>query len=146
MSKKKTDAPGIDDLPRTVADLVLAGLGKAQIRAFLLAEADYRPGHSELDDLIEAAKRDLAAQAEHYKSIATDLTVVRLNDLYTRALKAQDLKTALEIQKAIVTFLIGKGSTAKANAGTAPEDTDDRPTPRLVGSYQEVMERKRKRA
>ena len=142
-----------EDVPRLVADLVLAGLGKDQVRAFLIAELNLRPGRGELDKLIDQAKLDLAAHADHYREIATELTVVRLNDLYTRALKVQDLKTALDVQKAIVAFLIGKGVAApKTENGTSdiaksestPASTPP-PPPKLVGSYADVMERKRRR-
>lgn len=150
----KAEAP--EDLPRTVADLVLAGLGKDQVRAFIVAEADYRPGAGELDALIEQAKADLADQAEHYASIATELTIVRLNDLYTRALKVQDLKTALDVQKAIVRFLEVKAVTPPAAPGgesepqepAAPAAPQEDPVPpgrpRLVGSYADVMGRHRR--
>ena len=133
-----------DDLPRLVADLVLAGLGKAQVRAFLVAEMGHRPGAGELDDLIEQAKEDLAAQADHYRSIATELTVVRLNDLYTRALKSQDLKTALDVQRAIVQFLIGKQTAAKTAEKATPADEELAP-PKLAGSYSDAMEKQRRR-
>lgn len=150
---KDTDfVTDIDDLPRTVSDLILAGLSKGQIRAFLIAESNIRPGVSELNELIEGAKLDIAEQAEHYKGIAVELAVVRLNDLYTRALKAQDIKTALEVQKAITSFLVGK-APAKPEAPQAatkppPEDQSDAPVtkPRLVGSYSDTMQRVRRRA
>ena len=135
------DSPD-EDLPRLVADLVLAGLGKAQVRAFLIAELQHRPGASELDDLIEQAKADIAAQADHYREIATELTVVRLNDLYTRALKKQDLKTALDVQRAIVQFLIGKGANKAPEKPAEPEPVTE---PRLVGSYADAMEKQRRR-
>ena len=139
-----TSGPSNDDVPRLVADLVLAGLGKAQVRAFLVAELQLRPGAAELDDLIENAKDDIAAQADHYRSIATELTVVRLNDLYTRALKSQDLKTALDVQRAIVQFLIGKQTAAKT-AEKAPPTDDELAPPKLAGSYSDAMEKQRRR-
>lgn len=145
-----------EDLPRTVADLILAGLGRDQVRAFIVAEADYRPGQAELDALIDQAKADLALQAEHYASIATELTIVRLNDLYTRALKVQDLKTALDVQKAIVRFLDVKALGQPPTAGgesepqepAAPAAPVEEPVPpgrpRLVGSYADVMAKHRR--
>ena len=137
------------DVPRLVADLILAGLGKAQVRAFLVAELNLRPGVSELNKLIEQAKVDLGEQADHYRSIATELTVVRLNDLYTRALKMKDIKTALDVQRAIINFLVGKPAGRKASdEETKPErpiEVGPPPPPRLVGNYAEAMEKQRRR-
>lgn len=144
--KKQPDTTAADDVPRLVADLVLAGLAKAQVRAFLVAELNLRPGRGELDELIEQAKADIAAQADEYREIATETTIVRLNDLYTRALKVQDLKTALDVQRAIVQFLIGKGALAPKLAEKPAEPADEPvTTPRLVGSYADAMEKQRRK-
>ncbi len=148
MPAKKTKPPAGSDVPRLVADLVLAGLGKAQVGAFLDAELGFKPAAAELTKLIEQAKVDLAEQADHYRSIATELTVVRLNDLYTRALKVQDLKTALDVQRAIINFLIGKPADRKAAPAPAGEEKAAEITePRLVGggSYADAMEKQRRR-
>ncbi len=144
MTKKPPDIDAASDVPRLVADLVLAGLGKAQIRAFLLAELEFRPGKSELESLIEQAQVDISTQADHYREIATDVTVVRLNDLYTRALKAQDLKTALDVQRAIIRFMVGKGTAAATPANTEAPPAEELPAPRLA-SYSEAMDKQRRR-
>lgn len=121
---RKTPPPGAQ---RTVADLLLAGVGRDAIRNFLAEEDNFRPTARQLDELIAGALEDLRRQAAEYRDDAGDLTIVRLNDLYTRSLKAQDLKTALDVVRALTRYVqasappAAKPSPAPATpaAGTA---------------------------
>ena len=139
MSKKTRKKPAPpEDLPNLVADLVLAGIGKERIRAMILASIKYRPGVSELNKLIDQAKEDLSDQAAEYRELASELTIVRLNDLFEKAKAAGEFKTALEIELKL-TAIAGKAASAPPSAG--PKITK----PRLVGAYEGAMEKQRKR-
>lgn len=109
-----------------VADLVLAGLAPPQIRTYLDRElGDDAPDQAALEgQYLPAALAELAAQAEAYRDRADDLAVVRLNDLYARSIQAQDLRSALDVQKALDRRL-GAGTPA----GKGEPETPSKPTP-----------------
>lgn len=137
------------DLGRTVASLVLAGLTKPQVRAFLAAESNYKPPAGDLDKIIERAKRDLVAQAEHYADVAGELALVRLNELYVRASAADELKVALDVQRAILTLVAAKiGGREPEIPSSGADDPAAEPVqpgrPRLAGDYSAVMGRHRR--
>ena len=100
-----------------LAELVLDGVSRSRI-ATVLARAGWKPSPAVLDRHLVTARADIAKRAEDYREAADDLSLVRLHDLYNRASKAHDLKTALDVQKTI--DRLGVGRTPAAVGGNPP--------------------------
>lgn len=117
--KKAEQPPPSDSDPRLDAVVLLLVSGKplAELRDALELPA------AEANALIDAARRRVTIAAKYHPDEQLGTALTRLNDLYARALKVQDNRTALAAQKEIGKLLALE--TAAAAAGSRdPADGD----------------------
>lgn len=92
------DLPATQDRLTQVVGMILAGA----VRTDIVAHADkegWDLKRKEIDNLIERAHHEIGIMASQNREEMYSLAVVRLQNLWARAMKIQDYKTALNIQK-----------------------------------------------
>lgn len=103
-----------------VYQLLCTGLNRAGIIAYA-QENEWAADEVVIDRLIDAAIQDLAAAAGFNYDAELGKSIERLNRLFQKAFKVEDLKTALATQKEINKLLQLKGVDENRNRVTQPK-------------------------
>lgn len=93
MSTSSAEHPQIE----TVLLLMVSGMGHAALVDACVSKLEIAPAEAEA--VIAEARRKLTLAADYNRDEGIGTAVTRLNDLYARAIRAQDIKTALAAQK-----------------------------------------------
>ncbi len=90
--------------------LLVSGLTQADLEAAAIEKLGIDPG--DVADVIAAARRRLKDAADFDQAERLGESITRLNDLYARCIRGQDLRTALQAQKELNRLLDLHGSRA----------------------------------
>ena len=93
MNTRPAEHPAIDK----VLLLMVSGLSPAELTAACIGKLEVAP--EETAAVIAQARRKLTLAADYNRDEQIGTAVTRLNDIYARAIRAQDIKTGLVAQK-----------------------------------------------
>ena len=93
MNTKPAENPAIDK----VLLLMVSGLSHADLTAACISNLEVPP--KEVAGIIARARRKLTLAADYNRDEQIGTAVTRLNDIYARAIRVQDIKTGLVAQK-----------------------------------------------
>lgn len=93
MNTKPADHPAIDK----VLLLMVSGLSHSDLTAACIGKLEVPP--EEVAGVIAQARRKLTLAADYNRDEQIGTAVTRLNDIYARAIRAQDIRTGLVAQK-----------------------------------------------
>ena len=93
MNTRPAEHPAIDK----VLLLMVSGLSQAELTAACIGKLEVAP--EETASVIAQARRKLTLAADYNRDEQIGTAVTRLNDIYARAIRAQDIKTGLVAQK-----------------------------------------------
>lgn len=97
--------------------LIVGGMGEADLRTACTANFGLDP--ADVDQAIETAKQKLTKAASYDRDEALGKAITRVEDIYTRAIRAKDIRTALTAQRELNKLL-----ALYAEEGTAASDAD----------------------
>lgn len=119
MRTASTEHPAIDK----VLLLMVSGLSHADLTAAAISKLEVPP--EEVSGVIASARRKLTLAADYNRDEQIGTAVTRLNDIYARAIRAQDIKTGLVAQKELNKLLDLYRQTAEhAGEGSDGEDAE----------------------
>ena len=124
-------APLDDTLVGRTVLMLVSGVGPSDARAALIEKLGRSP--EEADAMITQARRRIAVATSYDVVLEIGTAYLRLNDIYTRALKSQDTRTALAAQREINRLLSldrqpdAQPDAANPNQLPAAEAADRRP-------------------
>jgi len=95
MNTRPAEHPAIDK----VLLLMVSGLSPADLTAACIGKLDVPP--DQVAGVIASARRKLTLAADYNRDEQIGTAVTRLNDIYARAIRSQDIKTGLVAQKEI---------------------------------------------
>lgn len=117
MNTRPAEHPAIDK----VLLLMVSGLSHADLTAACIGKLEVPP--EEVAGVIAQARRKLTLAADYNRDEQIGTAVTRLNDIYARAIRAQDIKTGLVAQKELNKLLDLYRMTAEhAGDGTDGEE------------------------
>ena len=118
MSTKNAEHPAIDK----VLLLMVSGLSRAELMAACVGKLDVAA--DQVAGVIASARRKLTLAADYNRDEQIGTAVTRLNDIYARAIRAQDIKTGLVAQKEINKLLdLYRMTPERAAEGDEGEET-----------------------
>ena len=123
----QTDSPNL----QTVAVLLVTLQDRAAVARACIEKLDIDP--AEVDEILDQARRQLTIAADYHRDEEVGRALLRLNDLYERSLRVQDVKTALATQKEIDRLL-----DLYSAAGARDEPPAGRPDGRILRTLAEV--------
>ena len=112
-TKAARNAP-VEPLPVTekerriaeVASWICDGMTRDEIRAYVESdECDWEITGRAIDHYVAEAEELLGREADTDRHVQLGTAIRRLNDLYARALRIQDYKTCLAVEKARISLL-----------------------------------------
>jgi len=118
MNTRPDEHPAIDK----VLLLMVSGLSHADLTAACIGKLNVPP--EEVAGVIAQARRKLTLAADYNRDEQIGTAVTRLNDIYARAIRGQDIKTALVAQKELNKLLDLYRMTAE-HAGEGADGEED---------------------
>lgn len=95
MARNQAENPAIE----SVILLMVTGLSQADLAEACTEKLGIMPG--DVKEILDLARRKLTLAADYNRDEQVGIAITRLNDLYSRAIRVQDNKTALAAQREI---------------------------------------------
>lgn len=86
-----------ENLVHKIVLLMVSGLSKKELTEACVIKFAIPP--EEVDHFVKEARTKITRTAEYDKDEELGISITRMNDIYRRAIKGQDIKTALMAQK-----------------------------------------------